>query len=207
MSSVSCPLSLHWSVCFRLSIIAVRVDGFGTSWESCEEVGRRLEVSCFELSPPHAFYSFRSFMQWIYLLNRHEKEVHGESRDFSCPEPDCNQSFKSKKNLTLHRNTHKTIKPFQCMWCDFTGRFIWNPGWFIPCSCLKVFWVWFWPVCFCGGMKMRIWDAMRVSEVGMWKRSILVPLPPLPLPLPFCSTNTSSYPILQNGSGQSLPYP
>ena len=117
--------------------------------------------------PPHAFYSFRSFMQWIYLLNRHEKEVHGESRDFSCPEPDCNQSFKSKKNLTLHRNTHKTIKPFQCMWCDFTGRFIWNPGWFIPCSCLKVFWVWFWPVCFCGGMKMRIWDAMRV-----WSRDV-----------------------------------
>ena len=34
-----------------------------------------------------------------------------------------------------------------------------------------------------------------------------MPLPqiPLPLPLPFCSTNTSSYPILQNGSGQSLP--
>ena len=45
--------------------------------------------------------------------------------------------------------------------------------------------------------------------VGMWKRSILVPLPPLPLPLPlpFCSSNTSSYPILQNGSGQSLPHP
>ena len=45
--------------------------------------------------------------------------------------------------------------------------------------------------------------------LGMWKWSILVPLPPLPLPLPlpFCSTNTSSYPILQNGSGQSLPHP
>ena len=45
------------------------------------------------------------------------------------------------------------------------------------------------------------------SKVGMWKRLILVLLPPLPLPLPFCSTNTSSYPILQNGSGQSLPHP
>ena len=46
-------------------------------------------------------------------------------------------------------------------------------------------------------------------ELGMWKRSILVPLPPLPLPLPlpFCKSNTSSYPILQNGSGQSLPHP
>ena len=32
--------------------------------------------------------------------------------------------------------------------------------------------------------------------LGMWKRSILRPLPqlPLPLPLPFCSSNTSSYP-------------
>ena len=45
------------------------------------------------------------------------------------------------------------------------------------------------------------------EQLGMWKRSILVPFPPLPLPLPFCSTNTSSYPILQNGSGQSLPHP
>jgi len=46
-------------------------------------------------------------------------------------------------------------------------------------------------------------------RVGMWKRSILVPLPPLPLPLPlpFCSSNTSSYPTHQNGSGQSLPHP
>ena len=45
--------------------------------------------------------------------------------------------------------------------------------------------------------------------LGMWKRSILVPLPllPLPLPLPICSTDTSSYPILQNGNGQSLPHP
>ena len=46
-----------------------------------------------------------------------------------------------------------------------------------------------------------------VSEVGMGKRLILVPPPPLPLPLPFCSANTRSYPILQNGSGQSLPHP
>ena len=46
-------------------------------------------------------------------------------------------------------------------------------------------------------------------SVAMWKRPILLPLPslPLPLPLPFCSLNTSSYPILQNGSGQSLPHP
>ena len=41
------------------------------------------------------------------------------------------------------------------------------------------------------------------NKVG--KRMILVPLPPLPLP--FCGTNTSSYPILQNGSDQSLPHP
>ena len=38
----------------------------------------------------------------------------------------------------------------------------------------------------------------RVLILGMWKRSILVPLP-----LPCCSTNTCSYPIFQNGSGQS----
>ena len=43
--------------------------------------------------------------------------------------------------------------------------------------------------------------------VGMWKRSIFMPLPLLPLPLPFFSSNTSSYPILQIGSGQSLPHP
>ena len=64
----------------------------------------------------------------------------------------------------------------------------------------------------------RIWEesiSSILSEVslslqlGMWKRLILAPLAPLPLPLPlpFCSTNTSSYPILQNGSGQSLPHP
>ena len=43
----------------------------------------------------------------------------------------------------------------------------------------------------------------------MWKRSIFMPLPPLPLPLPlpFYSSNTSSYPTHQNGSGQSLPHP
>ena len=44
----------------------------------------------------------------------------------------------------------------------------------------------------------------------MCKRLIfmpLPPLPPLPLPLPFCSSNTSSYPILQIGIGQSLPHP
>ena len=45
----------------------------------------------------------------------------------------------------------------------------------------------------------------------MWKRSIFMPLPPLPLPLPlplpFCSSNISSYPTHQNGSGQSLPHP
>ena len=34
-------------------------------------------------------------------------------------------------------------------------------------------------------------------KLGMWKRSIFMLLPPLPLPLPFCSSNTSSYPILQ----------
>ena len=47
------------------------------------------------------------------------------------------------------------------------------------------------------------------SCIGMWKRTILLPFPPLPLPLPlpFCSSNTSRYPILQNGSGQSLPHP
>merc|ERR1719309_1632653 len=50
-------------------------------------------------------------------------------------------------------------------------------------------------------------DGISLFELGMWKRSILVPLPPLPLPLPFSSSNTSSYPILQNGSGQSLPHP
>ena len=46
-------------------------------------------------------------------------------------------------------------------------------------------------------------------HLGMWKRSIFMPLPPLPLPLPlpFHSSNTSSYPILQIGSGQSLPHP
>ena len=34
-----------------------------------------------------------------------------------------------------------------------------------------------------------------------------MPLPPLPLPLPFYNSNTSSYSILQIGSGQSLPHP
>ena len=36
--------------------------------------------------------------------------------------------------------------------------------------------------------------------LGMWKRSIY-------MLLPFCSTNTSSYPTHQNGSGHSLPHP
>ena len=38
---------------------------------------------------------------------------------------------------------------------------------------------------------------------------MFMPLPPLPipLPLPFYCSNTSSYPILQIGSGQPLPHP
>ena len=52
-------------------------------------------------------------------------------------------------------------------------------------------------------------DARVGLLVGMWKRSIFIPLPqlPLPLPLPFYSSNTGSYPILQIGSGQSLLHP
>ena len=54
-------------------------------------------------------------------------------------------------------------------------------------------------------------DKQHVFQLGMWKRSIFMPLPPLPLPLslplPFYNSNTSSYPILQIGSGQSLPHP
>ena len=47
----------------------------------------------------------------------------------------------------------------------------------------------------------------RLWKVGMWKRSIFMPLPQLPLPLPFCSSNTSSYPTHQIESGQSLLHP
>ena len=78
---------------------------------------------------------FSPFPQANCYLIKHEKEVHGESREFKCPEPDCNQSFKSKRNLSLHRNTHKTIKPFQCMWCDFTGRLNFKPGGIYSCTC------------------------------------------------------------------------
>ena len=53
--------------------------------------------------------------------------------------------------------------------------------------------------------------SVDVLELGMWKRLIFMPHPPLPLPLPlplpFYSSNTSSYPILQIGSGQLLPHP
>ena len=45
------------------------------------------------------------------------------------------------------------------------------------------------------------WMNLEVLKLGMWKRSIFMPLPPLPLP--FCSSNTSSYPTHQNGSGKS----
>ena len=55
---------------------------------------------------------------------------------------------------------------------------------------------------------MSVFVILRVCYyLGMWKRSIFMPLLPLPLPLPFCSSNTSSYPTHQNGSGQSLPHP
>ena len=55
---------------------------------------------------------------------------------------------------------------------------------------------------------MRVIKVIKV-KAKVTKRSIFMPLPPLPLPLPlpFCSSNTSSYPILQIGSGQSLPHP
>ena len=46
---------------------------------------------------------------------------------------------------------------------------------------------------------IRSW---HVLTIGMWKRLIVITLPPLPLP--FCSSNTSSYPTHRNGSGQSL---
>ena len=67
----------------------------------------------------------------------------------------------------------------------------------------------------CGCQDSSFIGFAKVRALGMWKRLILIPLPPLPLPLslplllplPFCSENTSSNPILQIGSGQSLPHP
>ena len=52
-------------------------------------------------------------------------------------------------------------------------------------------------------------------SLGMWKRSIFKPLPPLPLslplplplPLPFCSSNINSYPTHQNGSANRFHIP
>ena len=43
-------------------------------------------------------------------------------------------------------------------------------------------------------INLFVYEYIAWLIVGMWKRSILMPLPPLPLP--FYSSNTCSYPIL-----------
>ena len=55
------------------------------------------------------------------LLKRHMNEIHKGS-EWHCQEPGCGQSFRRERNLKQHLNTHLAIKPYQCLWCDFTGE-------------------------------------------------------------------------------------
>ena len=58
---------------------------------------------------------------WMpHELRRHVNEVRRVST-WQCTEPGCGQSFKRERNLKQHANTHLAIKPYQCLWCDFTG--------------------------------------------------------------------------------------
>merc|ERR550534_2852779 len=54
-------------------------------------------------------------------LRRHISEVHVLGKIFNCPEMGCNQVFRRQTTLDQHARLHLNIKPFQCLWCDFTG--------------------------------------------------------------------------------------
>ena len=55
-------------------------------------------------------------------LRRHISEVHVLGKIFNCPEMGCNQVFRRQTTLDQHARLHLNIKPFQCLWCDFTGE-------------------------------------------------------------------------------------
>ena len=67
---------------------------------------------------PHCSYVAKK----VVHFNRHIREVHTMDRVFSCPEYGCNLSFKRACTLEIHSRIHLNIKPYQCKWCDFTGR-------------------------------------------------------------------------------------
>lgn len=53
-----------------------------------------------------------------HIRARHaEKDVPNEENAVICPEPECNRSFSSKKNLKAHEKCH-SIKTFNCKRCD-----------------------------------------------------------------------------------------
>merc|ERR1719378_1096674 len=54
-------------------------------------------------------------------MKRHIREMHVLGKIFNCPEAGCNQVFRRSETLAQHARLHQKVKPFQCMWCEFTG--------------------------------------------------------------------------------------
>ncbi len=46
--------------------------------------------------------------------------VHTKETPYKCTYPDCNKSYTSQSNLTIHLCSHTGIKPFECFHCNKT---------------------------------------------------------------------------------------